>query len=221
MAQVFFNAGLTVMLNQIIAAAPTAYNTNLYVGLFTNMTASTIMSGTATFGSTASSSYVVEQSGSGYTRQNVTFGAPATASTSKFSTTLGATANSGSWVITVASTSNMAVGMNITVGTEAVKVITGFPAAGQVTLSSSISSTQALNASVTGGDAVNGVKSLGASVTFTSTGAWTASNGFFVATGSTAGAGTLLYAANFADASSPAPNPNDTLTVTPTWLLSN
>jgi hypothetical protein len=211
-AQIFTNEGLTVELNQIITGSPVTYG-SLYVGLFTG----SIPTASATL-----ASGLTEQGGTGYSRQLSSFGSPATASTSVLSTTLNGAGASGSYVVTLTSVAGLAVGMNITVGTESVKVITGLPGSSQVVLSSALSGTQSSGAAVTAGDAVNGVKSTGAQVTFTATGTWsTATTGYFVATVASGTSGKLLYAANFADASTPTLSPNDTLKVTPVWLKSN
>ena len=212
MAQIFTNEGLTVLLNQVITASPATYG-SLYVGLFTG----SIPTATATL-----ASGITEANGSGYARQLSAFGAPAVASTSVLSTTLNGSAASGSYVVTLTSVTGLAVGMNITVGTESVKVITGLPGANQVVLSSALASTQSNGATVTAGDAVAGEKSVGATVTFTATGTWsTAIAGYFITTVASGTSGKLLYAANFADGSTPTASPNDTLKVTPTWLMSN
>jgi len=214
-SQVFFNSGLTIMFNQLITASPTTY-TNLYVGLFTD---SSFPAGTATLGSG-----LTEQTGSGYTRQATTFSAPAIAhsyiSAPVLTTTLSATATSGTQLVTLTSTTGLVVGMSIVVGSSAVKTITGLPGANQVILSSTLSGTQSSGATVTAGDAVEGMKSVGSQVTLgIATGTWTASYGFFIATASTGG--TALYASSFADGSNPILSPNDTLKVTPTWVMAN
>lgn len=215
MSQVFFNSGLTIMFNQLITASPTTYS-NLYVGLFTD---SSFPVATATLGSG-----LTEQTGSGYTRQVTTFSAPAVAhsyiTAPVLTTTLSATASSGTQVVTLTSTTGLVVGMSIVVGTSSVKTIIGLPGANQVLLSSTLSSTQASGSAVTAGDAADGMKSVGSQVTFgIATGTWTTSYGFFIATASTGG--TALYASSFADASTPILTPNDTLKVTPTWVMAN
>jgi hypothetical protein len=111
--------------------------------------------------------------------------------------------------------------MSIVVGTESVKVITGLPGANQVVLSSVLAASQSNGATVTAGDTVSGVKSTGSQVTFTSSGVWTAATGYFITTTLTGTSGKLMYAANFADGTTPILGPNDTLKVTPTWLMSN
>jgi hypothetical protein len=214
-SQVFFNSGLTIMFNQLITASPTTY-TNLYVGLFTD---SSFPAGTATLGSG-----LTEQTGTGYTRQVTTFSSPAIAhsyiTAPVLTTTLSATATSGTQIVTLTSTTGLVVGMSIVVGSSAVKTIIGLPGANQVLLSSALSATQSSGATVTAGDAAEGMKSVGSQVTFgIATGTWTASYGFFIATASTGG--TALYASSFADGSNPILSPNDTLKVTPTWVMAN
>jgi len=218
MAQIFSNEGLTVILNQVITATPTTYS-NLYVGLFTSGSGSTVPANTATLSAFGGS--FAEQNGSGYSRQVVSFGAPASATTSVLSTTLSAQATSGVYIVTLTSTTGLVVGMNIVIGTESTKVITGLPGGNQVVLSSAIVSTQSNGATVTAGDAVNGEKTLGAQVTFSATGPWTASTGYFITTVGSGTSGKTLYFSNFADGSTPALAANDTLKVTPTWLMSN
>ena len=215
MSQVFFNSGLTIILNQLITASPTTY-ANLYVGLFTD---SSFPVSTATLGSG-----LTEQTGSGYARQAASFGAPSVAHSYAtdpvLTTTLSATASSGTQVVTLTSTTGLAVGMTIVVGTSSAKTIIGLPGANQVLLSSTLSATQSSGATVTAGDASSGMKTVGSQVTFgIATGTWSTSYGFFIATASTGG--TALYASSFADASTPVLSPNDTLKVTPTWVLAN
>lgn len=216
MAQIFTSEGLTVLFNQVITGSPTTYG-SLYVGLFTGLSGSTVPAASATL-----ASGLTEQGGTGYSRQLSAFGAPATAATSVLSTTLNGAVTSGSYVVTLTSVVGLVVGMSIVVGTESSKVITGLPGSSQVVLSSALAANQSNGATVTAGDAVAGMKSVGGQVTFSATGSWsTATCGFFITTSSTGTGGKLLYAANFADASTPTLAPNDTLKVTPTWLMSN
>lgn len=212
MAQIFTNEGLAAMLNNITQSSPTDYH-SLYVGLFTG----SIPTATATL-----ASGVTEANGSGYSRQPVAFNSAALASTSVLSTTLNGAASSGSYVVTLTSVAGLAVGMNITVGTESVKTITGLPGSSQVVLSSALAGNQSNGAVVTAGDAVAGEKATASAVTFTATGTWsTAITGYFITNAASGTSGKLFYAANFADASTPTLSPNDTLKVTPTWLMSN
>jgi len=214
-SQVFLNSGLVIMLNQVITATPTTYS-NLYVGLFTD---SSFPTATATIGSG-----ITEQTGAGYSRQIASFGAPTRAysylTAPILTTTLNGAASSGSQLVTLTSTTGLVVGMTIVVGTEAAKVVIGLPGGNQVLLSSALASNQSNGATVTAGDAANGEKTVGTQVTFgIATGTWSASYGFFIATASTGG--TALYASSFSDGSSPTLSPNDTLKVTPTWVMSN
>lgn len=212
MAQTFTNEGLTVLFNQVITGSPATYG-SMYVGLFTG----SIPTSTATL-----ASGITEAAGSGYARQLSAFGAPTIASTSVLSTTLNGAGASGSYVVTLTSTTGLAVGMNITVGTETVRIVTGLPGANQVVLSAALSGTQNSGATVTAGDNVAGMKSVGGQVTFTATGTWaTAITGYFITTVVSGTSGKLLYAANFSDGSTPTASPNDTLKVTPTWLMAN
>ena len=215
MSQVFFNSGLTIIFNQLITASPATYS-NLYVGLFTD---SSFPVATATLGSG-----LTEQTGSGYSRQAASFGVPSIAHSYStdpvLTTTLSATASSGTQIVTLTSTTGLAIGMTIVVGSSSAKTIIGLPGANQVLLSSTLSSTQSSGSAVTAGDAASGMKSVGSQVTFgIATGTWSASYGFFIATASTGG--TALYASSFADASTPTLSPNDTLKVTPTWVMAN
>ena len=216
MAQVFLNSGLTVILNQFVTA-PTDYHSSMYVGLFTGLSGTTVP---AASGSPA----IVEVSGQNYARQQVTFGTPTTATSYTVpygTTTLNGAVSSGLQVVTVASVTNMVVGMTIVVGTESPKVITAINGTAKtVVLSSALASNQSNGATVTFGDAVTGVKSIATSpVLFSAQGTWTVADGFFITTASTSG--TPLYAANFSDNSIPVLYANDTLNFTPTWLLSN
>lgn len=218
MAQVFLNSGLTVLFNQVITASPVTYS-QLYVGLFTSLSGTTVP---AAGGSPA----IVEVSGQNYARQTVTYGTPAVATsyTTPFgTTTLNGAVLAGVQVVTLTSVApsskTLTVGMSIVVGTESVKVVTAI-VGNQVVLSSPLASNQSNGATVTFGDAVTGMKSVPASNSvFSAQGTWTAANGFFIATALSGG--TALYAANFADASSPVLTPNDSLNFTPTWLMSN
>jgi len=219
-AQVFLNSGLTVLFNQVITASPVTYS-QLYVGLFTGLSGTTVPATTATIGSG-----ITEVSGQNYARQTVTYGTPAVATsyTTPFgTTTLNGAVSSGVQVVTLASVApsgkTLTLGMSIVVGTESVKVVTAI-VGNQVVLSSPLASNQSNGATVTFGDAVTGMKSVPASNSvFSAQGTWTAANGFFIATALTGG--TALYAANFADASSPVLTANDSLNFTPTWLMSN
>ena len=228
MAQIFTNEGLVVLLNQVITSSPTTYS-QLYVGLFTG----SIPTATATL-----ASGITEQSGSGYARKAITFGAPATAtlySTPYAQAPLAAGVTASYLVTTGTFTtlaySNLAVGMSVDIagatggsagsGAATLFVITALPGSPNVVLNAPATAT--INAAMKFGDAVNGEKSVGGAVTFgPATGAWaTATTGYFICTVASGTSGKLLYAANFADASTPTLAVNDTLNVTPTWLMSN
>ena len=233
MAQIFINEGLTLLLNDVITATPTTVST-LYIGLFTG----TIPTATATL-----ASGITEQNGSGYARQAITFQTPSTATIWSAATpaavgTLNG-AVSASYVITVTTYSTgsyaaIKVGMSIDLGTGATGgttgtsagslfVVTALPGSNQIVLNAA--ATQSTNGStVKIGDVVSGVKtSPSAAVTFgPATGSWsTATTGYFICTVGSGTSGKLLYAANFADGSTPTLAVNDTLNVTPTWLMSN
>ena len=240
MAQVFLNAGLTVMFNQIITASPTTYS-QLYVGLFTGLSGTTVPAATATIGSG-----ITEVSGSIYARKAVTFGSAATANvtlsnatTSSSGNTSGSTyiTTTGTYTGTIATYAGLVAGMAITIGTGGTKeshIITGLPGSNQIVISGTLTNTQNSAAVVIGDNLPpvsdtfydgttflgTGMKSTGGQVTFgPALGTWTAANGYFIATALTGG--TALYAANFADNSSPTLTANDTLAFTPYWLMSN
>lgn len=225
MAQIFTNEGLDVIFNQLSIGTsgsftPSATPATYYVGLLTGGSGSTVPASSATLSAFGGS--FAEMTGSGYIRQATTFTLSGTsASTSVLSTTLSSSATIGSWVVTLTSTTGLLIGMNITVGTESVKVITGLPSGNQVVLSSALVANQSSGATVTAGDAVNGQKALGSQVTFTATGTWTASTGYFITNVASGTSGKTIFFANFADLTTPQLGANDTLKVTPTWLMSN
>jgi hypothetical protein len=230
-AQVFFNDGLGVLFNQLgIGATPSATVPTYYVGLFTSLSGTTVPASTATL----SNGGLVEVAGSNYSRQATTFGASAVASTSVATPTMtqSGTLATQSYLITLSSLSGIVQGMTITlepgganqesfvvtnVGTGTNGLTTS-----QITISSQTTKTHANGVSTRVGDAVNGRKSLGSQVSFLATGLWPEADGYFITTASTGTpSNALFYAANFADTSTPILNPNDTLKVTPTWLMSN
>ena len=169
----------------------------------------------------------------GYSRLSCQFTLSATAGTTLASTgTLGATSASGAWTLNLGFSSgsyaSLTVGMTVSVtdatSTVEQRVITALPGSPTVVLSAALSATCNSGATWSAGDAVNGQKAAGAAVTFTAQSAWPSVTGYFIAGGGATASGTtgkLLYIANFADTSTPQLNPNDSLTVTPTWLLSN
>ena len=219
MAQIFTNEGLQTVLNQVITSSPTTFSA-LYVGLFTGLTGSTVPAASATL-----ASGITEQNGSGYSRQSCAFTlGSATAYTVPLAqTTLNGSVTS-SYVLTVGSFTTgsyagLAVGMTLYINSTAY-TITGLPGSSQIVISSAITASN--NATITIGDAVTGQKATGAQVTFSATGSWSSANcGFFITTVASGTSGKLLYAANFADASTPTLSANDTLKVTPVWLMSN
>ena len=241
MAQVFLNSGLTVMLNQIITATPSTYS-QLYVGLYTGLSGTTVPSATATVGSG-----ITEVTGAGYARQAVTFATPVTAASGLSTSTTTSTGNTagnsyittnGTYTGTITTYAGLKAGMVITLGTGGTlesHIITGLPGSNQIVISGTLTNTQN-SANISIGDNLpptsdtyyGGQNFLGTGIkttpTATSTfgpalGTWTAANGYFIITASSGG--TALYAANFADASSPVLAANDTLAFTPTWLMSN
>jgi len=231
MAQVFINEGLDVLLNQVITSSPTTYS-SLYIGLFTG----TIPAATTTLSAVGSAWY--EQTGSGYARKAVSFGAPALStiwSTPFAASTLNGSVTSSNLItvgsFTTGTYASLAVGMSIDIagatggaqgsGAASLFVITALPGSSQIVLNAPATATT--SAVIKIGDAVSGQKTVATAVTFgPATGAWsTASTGYFITTVASGTSGKLLYAANFADASTPVLAVNDTLTVTPTWLMSN
>ena len=230
-AQVFFNDGLGVLFNQLgIGATPSATVPTYYVGLFTGLSGTTVPAATATL-----ASGLTEVTGSNYSRQATTFGSSAVASTSVATPTMtqSGTLPTGSYLITLSSTSSIVQGMTITLepssGTNKESFVVTNVGTGsnglttsQITISGPTAYTHANGVATQVGDAVNGKKSLGSQVSFIATGLWTVADGYFITTASTGTpTSALFYAANFADTSTPTLNPNDTLKVTPTWLMSN
>lgn len=220
MAQVFINEGLDVLFNQVITSHPNTYS-SLYCGIFTG----TIPAATTTLSAVGSGWF--EQTGSGYNRQPVTWSGTslATSYAVPFAQTTLSGSVTSSYLITVGSFSIgsyalLAVGMTLYINSTAY-VITSLPNSNQIVLSSAITASN--GATITIGDAVSGQKVRGTAVIFgPATGNWsTASSGYFVTTAASGSSGYLLYAANFADGSTPVLSVNDTLTVTPTWLMSN
>ena len=240
MAQVFFNQGLTKIFNQISVpngTTPSGTTVPYYLGLFTGFSGTTVPLATVTLATLNSSGYEIWGSSgtgaSGYARQSVAFGAIATATAYNaaspvLSTTPSASISSGSWTASLSSTTGIAIGMTAnfdSTGTSEVKVITGISGS-TVTVSSAFTSSHTTSATVLIGDTVNGEKSTGGQVTFTATGSWLQANGYFITdAASSTTTGNIYYAANFADGSAtnggPTLGANDTLKVTPTWLLSN
>lgn len=236
MAQVFFNDGLGVLFNQLGigtagATAPSSSTPTYYVGLFKGLSGTTVPAGTATL-----SSGLSEVTGSNYSRQASTFTLSSTAANTSVATPTMAQSGilaTGSYLITLSSTTNIVQGMTITLepasGTNKESFVVTNVGTGsnglttsQITISGPTAYTHANGVATTVGDAVNGRKSLGAQVSFLATGLWDRADGYFITTASTGNpSSALYYAANFADASQPILNPNDTLKVTPTWLMSN
>ena len=242
MAQVFFNQGLTKVFNQLAVPSgttPSNTSTTYYLGLFTGFSGTAVPAATLTLATLNSGGYEIwgasGTAASGYSRQAVTWGSITTAASYSsaspvLTTTLSATvtASNTPWTISVASTAGIAIGMTANIdssGTNEIRVITGINST-TLTLSSYLASNHALAAIVIIGDSVNGEKSTGGQVTFTATGSWPQANGYFITdAASSTSSGNIYYAANFADGSATNAGPtlgaNDTLKVTPTWLLSN
>jgi len=168
-----------------------------------------------------------QSTAAGYARQSATYTLSSTAAaTTVASGTLTAQSAISTYTLTVSATAGLAVGMNITVTDNAsaqeTRVITNIPSGSSiVVLSAGLSATCNSGNAWTAGDAVNGQKSTAPSVTFTAQGPWPAIAGYFITNVSSGTSGKILYMANFADTSTPTLNPNDSVTVTPTWLLSN
>lgn len=163
----------------------------------------------------------------GYARVSATYSLSSTAAaTGATSGTLTALSATATWTLTVSATAGLAVGMNITVtdflSAQETRVITNIPTGSSiVVLSAALSATCNSGAAWTAGDAVNGQKSTAPAVTFTAQGVWPAVCGYFITNVASGTSGKIVYIANFADTSTPVLNPNDSLTVTPTWLMSN
>lgn len=219
MAQVFTNEGLQTILNQVVTASPLTFS-NLYVGLFTGLTGSTVPAASATL-----ASGLTEQGGTGYARQACAF---TTASSTSYTvplaqSTLNGPHNNGYVVslnaFTTGSYASLAVGMTVLAG-GSTWTITGLPGNSQVVVGTPFTGSSGMNVSF--GDAYSGWKATGAQVTFSASAYWTAANcGFFITTVASGTSGKLLYAANFADGSAVTLSANDSLRVTPTWVMSN
>lgn len=242
MAQVFFNQGLTKIFNQLAVpngTTPSGSAPTYYLGLFTGLSGTTVPASNLTLATLNSGGYeiwgVSGTGASGYSRQTVTWGAIATATAYTsgspiLATTLSSavTASTTPWTISVASTSGVAIGMTALIdpsGTPETRVITGINGT-TLTLSAYLTSNHNSGATVDIGDSLNGEKTTGGQVTFTATGSWQQANGYFITDAvSSTTTGNIYYAANFADGSATNAGPtlgaNDTLKVTPTWLLSN
>ena len=242
MAQVFFNQGLTKIFNQLaVPTGTTPSNTapTYYLGLFTGFSGTTVPANNITLATLNSGGYEIwgasGTAASGYSRQAVTWGTITTASSytsvsPTLTTTLSATvtASNSPWTISVASTAGVVIGMTANIdssGTSEIRVITGINGT-TFTLSSYLTSNHNSGATVIIGDSVNGEKSSGGQVTFTATGSWPQANGYFITdSASSTTSGNIYYASNFADGSTTNAGPtlgaNDTLRVTPIWLLSN
>ena len=224
MAQIFPNDGLNYIFTQISMGGTnaSAVSATYYAGLLAGGTATTVPSASAVLGTLGGT--FTEVSGSGYARKAVSFSNVATSNTAVLtSATISAGGANGSWVVTVASNTGVLPGMTATLtggsGSET-KIVTNVIGSTQIVLSSAIASGTQTAISV--GDLYAGRKVYPtSSISFgPATGTWTAATGYFIATTSD-NTGKLLYVSNFADATSPTLGANDTLTVTPTILLSN
>ena len=224
MAQIFPNDGLNYIFTQLSMGGTnaSAVSATYYAGLLSGGTASTVPAAAAVLGTLGGT--FVETSGSAYARKTVSFSTIATSNTAVLSgATISAGGGNGSWVVTVASNSGVLPGMTATLtggsGSET-KIVTNTVGSTQIVLSSAIASGTQTAISV--GDLYAGRKVYpSAAISFgPATGTWTAATGYFIATTSD-NTGKLLYVSNFADNTSPTLGANDTLTVTPTILLSN
>jgi hypothetical protein len=223
-AQIFPNDGLNYIFTQLSMGGTnaSAVSSTYYAGLLAGGTATSVPAATAVLGTLGGT--FTEVSGTGYVRQTVAFSTGATSNTAVLS---GAAITAGganaSWVVTVASNSGVRAGMTATLsggsGSET-KIVTNVVGSTQIVLSSAIGS--GTQTTITVGDLYAGRKVYPASaITFgPALSAWTASTGYFIATSSD-NTGKLLYVSNFADGTTPTLAVNDTLTVTPTILLSN
>ena len=227
MAQIFPNDGLNYIFTQISMGGTnaSAVSATYYAGLLSGGTAITVPTNGATIGSWTGT--FAETTGSGYVRKAVSFSTIANSNTAVLtSATISAGGTNTSWVVTVASNSGVLPGMTATLtggsGTET-KIVTNTIGSTQIVLSSAIASGTQTAISV--GDLYAGRKVYPASsISFgPATGTWTAATAYFICTGASASdnTGKLLYVSNFADNTSPTLGANDTLTVTPTILLSN
>lgn len=225
MAQMFPQEGLNYIFKQLSmgGSSATAVGSTYYVGLFKGGTGSTVPTNAAVLSTTTFTGSFAEVTGSGYARQSVTFNTIADSygpASPAFSGAISAGGTVGSWVITVSSTTNVRAGMTATFGASAeTKVITNVLSSTQLVLSAALVNAQT---TVTVSDLYPGRKVYPSSnVVFgPATGTWDAATGYFVATTAN-NTGSFIYFANFADATSPMLGANDTLTVTPTLLLSN
>jgi len=224
MAQIFTNSGLTAIFHQLsIGATPSSTPATYYVGLFSGGTGTTIPNATATLSSFGGS--FTEMVGSGYSRQEVNFNSPTLAiaydaPSPVLETTLDGDASANSWFVNLNSVAGLLAGMTIVIGTEDPKTIAAINGS-EVILTSPLSSLQSDGSMVVAGDSVSGERSIGATVTFLSTGTWEPANGYFITNSASGNSGNIYYFSNFADQTSPTLGANDTLQVTPTWLLSN
>jgi len=202
---------------------PSSSTVSYYVGLLTGGNTTSTPASTATLGNFDSG--FAEMNGSGYERIAVTFNSPTiatayNASSPLLTTTLSANASEGNWYVNLTSATGLLAGMTIVIGTEDPKVIAATTGT-EVILTSPLASNQSSGATVTAGDAVSGKRAAGQPVTFLATGTWTAATGYFITDSASGNSGNIYYFSNFADGSSPTLGANDTLQVTPTWLLSN
>jgi hypothetical protein len=205
-SQVFTNEGLSWFFNQFyIGGTPTtpAYEVGLFTGdLPSASTTITTLS---------------EVAGEGYSRLSVTFGAPVVASVSTNTTNLSTQANAGDWTVTLDSVLDCQVGMTIHLG-GTTRIVTGVLSGNVVVLNQPLVESIASGGGVSYGDAVNGMKVVGTSANFYARGTWDTANGYFV---SDSVGNRLLFAAQFADGSTPILTATDTLVVTPIWLMGN
>ena len=216
-AQYFSPAGLEFIFKQL-NIGDTPATPSYLVGLFTGSLSQVIGDGLSSH----------ELTGAGYSRLSTTFGTPTQSyPVGSIETTLAANANSGDWFISVIGNPALEIGMVVQLAGEDLLTITGLPdgAAGasmRIVLSGPLSTSHTTTNAVAIGDAVAGVKSVGSAVLFSALATWPAVGGYFVVADTFADdPNFFVYASEFADTTTPILGPNDTLQVTPTWLLSS
>jgi hypothetical protein len=215
-SQFFSPSGLTFIFNQL-NIGDTPATPNYKVGLFTSTLQELIDAG----------GMIYELDAPGYSRIVTTFGSPTFSTANALDgTTLAQSSQAGDWFITVNTSTITQVGMTVLLDGEEPLVITGLPDGpyGEIrfVLSAPIANAHNSGEAVGGGDAVNGVKSIGSPVLFSALATWPAVTGYFVVADSMETSPiNYIYASTFADATTPILGPNDTLQVTPTWLMSS
>lgn len=219
--QYFFPNGLSFIFSQLnINGSPAS--TGYKVGLFTGTLQDLISNGLSS----------QELVGEGYSRLSTTFGAPQESFPTLFQdngAVITETALTGDWFIYVNTGGATAqIGMTVSLTGEDSLIITGLPdgdGSGGTEIRFVLSAPLANDhepESFSGGDAVSGVKSIGSAVLFSALAAWPAVGGYFVvADAEEYDSSNYIYASTFADGATPILSPNDTLQVTPIWLMSS